>query len=87
MRSRFCLLTRTPATPWQESLEPEPTFLTVLKSKESTASQEEGEGQKKQSFPLQEGAGCECSQTKLCPDQGGGLPYSGPVCVPKEPQL
>ena len=81
MRSRFCLLTRTPATPWQESLEPEPTFLTVLKSKESTASQEEGEGQEQQSFPLQEGGLGECTQTKLCPDQGGGLPYSGPGCV------
>lgn len=88
MRSRFCLLTRTPATPWQESLEPEPTFLTVLKSKESTASQEEGEGQKKQSFPLQEGGWVSavrpsCAQTRVegCPTLDRG------VCVPKEPQL
>ena len=90
MRSRFCLLTgRTPATPWQESLEPEPTFLTVLKSKESVVSQEEeGEEQEKQSFPLQEGGwvttvrpGCAQARMEGCPTLDRG------VCVPKEPQL
>lgn len=90
MRSRFCLLTgRTPATPWQESLEPEPTFLTVLKSKESAVSQEEeGEEQEKQSFPLQEGGwvttvrpGCAQARMEGCPTLDRG------VCVPKEPQL
>lgn len=90
MRSRFCLLTgRTLATPWQESLEPEPTFLTVLKSKESAVSQEEeGEEQGKQSFPLQEGGwvttvrpGCAQARMEGCPTLDRG------VCVPKEPQL